>query len=81
MSLHSSRQRDTTTHFRTLIFAPCLFALAIFLGWLAYATAGQFPFTIGTTVLLSVLSMISLGLALLMINGIVTLEADQYGMY
>ncbi len=75
------RRRDVKAHGRSLTFSSLLFVLAIFMGWLSYGTAGKFPFNAGTTTLLGILSFVSLLLAFVLINGIVSIEDDPDARY
>lgn len=70
------RRSDARAHFRALFFSPLLIALSVFLGKLAYETFGRFPFKMGTTALLGILSFVALVIAIVLITGLVRISDD-----
>ena len=75
------RSHDERAYHRCFIVGLPLIALSVFLGWVAYRTIGTFPFTIGTTILLSVLCLLSGALGLSIFLGVIVLDGREGDMH
>ena len=71
------RRHDERAFHRAVFWTPVLFVAAAFLGYLSYRTSGQYPFGMGTTVLLVGLSLMMFLLSIGIGRGFIILDSGD----